>query len=199
MKKYRSVGPELCRWISQNILPHEADVRRWLRHCFRHRFNEDDAIQEAYCRIAGLNDFTHITSGRAYFFTVVRNILLEQVRRERVVSIEILAEIDDSTIIDDRDSPERTLSARQELARVQGLINQLPERCRMVFLMRKVDGLPQREVAQVLGISENIVEKEVAHGLRLLLQMLSQPDGQNRPDARAVLPGPASHESETKH
>lgn len=44
-------------------------------------------------------------------------------------------------------------------------INQLPEQCRKVFILKKVYGLSQREVAQKLGISESTVEKHVAKGL----------------------------------
>src|SRR5260221_273500 len=71
MRTDRNFRPDHVRWVSQQILPHEADVRRWLRHSFRHQFNDDDAIQEAYSRIVALSDFSRITCGRAYLFTVV--------------------------------------------------------------------------------------------------------------------------------
>jgi RNA polymerase sigma-70 factor (ECF subfamily) len=68
---------------------------------------------------------------------------------------------------------EHIASPRAWFARVQRLIEALPERCRLIFLMRKVDGLPQRAIAERLRVSENIVEKEAAKGLRLVLQGLS--------------------------
>ena len=48
----------------------------------------EDIVQESYCRIAGLSDVSHIRSGRAYLFTTARMLVLERIRRSRVVSID---------------------------------------------------------------------------------------------------------------
>jgi RNA polymerase sigma factor (sigma-70 family) len=172
--------PDIAAWFAAHILPHEPDVRAWLRSSLRVA-NEDDVVQEAYARIFAQADFDQVISGRAYFFTVARNIVLKQLRRERIVRIDAVAEIDSLGIVDYEPSAERAVSGRQELARVQRLIEELPERCRLVFQMRKIDALPQREIAQRLGISENVVEKEAARGLRLILQGLGEEAGSRRP------------------
>lgn len=155
-------------------------MRAWLRASLRIT-NEDDVIQEAYCRIFAQGGFDQVTSGRAWFFTVARNIVLKQMRRDRVVRIDAVAEIESLGIVDYEPSAERALSGRQELARVQRLIDELPERCRMIFQMRKIDALPQREIARRLGVSENVVEKEAARGLRLVLRGLGEEAGARRP------------------
>jgi RNA polymerase sigma-70 factor (ECF subfamily) len=162
--------PTAIAWIAREILPHEGDVRKWVRRFGANGVDEDDVIQEAYCRLAGLRDIERVKSARAYFFTAVRNIILEQLRRGRVVHIDNVAEIDRLHIVADEPSPERNFSGREELAKVQRLIAGLPERCRMIFTMRKVEGLSQREIAQRMGVTENVVEKEVAKGLRILLE-----------------------------
>lgn len=73
----------------------------------------------------------------------------------------------------DDPSPEQTVIARQTLGTVQAAIRDLPERCRNVFVLRRLKGLSQREIAARLGISENIVEKEVAKGLQRILEALA--------------------------
>src|SRR5689334_6262761 len=74
---------DIVLWVGRHILPLEGEVRRWLRKAAVAPADVDDVIQEAYCRIAGLDAVSHIKEPRAYFFQVVRNILLEQVRRAR--------------------------------------------------------------------------------------------------------------------
>ena len=128
-----------------------------------------------------LGGFDDVVSGRAWFFAVARNIVLKQMRRDRIVRIDAVAEIDALGIVDYEPSAERAVSGRQELARVQRLIEALPERCRLIFTMRKIDGLPQKEIAARLRVSENIVEKEAAKGLRLVLQGLGEEAGARRP------------------
>ena len=171
---------DTAAWFAAHILPHEADVRGWLRVSLRID-NADDVIQEAYAAMFAHGGFDEIVSGRAWFFAVARNIVLKQMRRDRIVRIDAVAEIDALGIVDYEPSAERAVSGRQELARVQRLIEALPERCRLIFTMRKIDGLPQKEIAARLRVSENIVEKEAAKGLRLVLQGLGEETGARRP------------------
>jgi RNA polymerase sigma-70 factor (ECF subfamily) len=96
-------------------------------------------------------------------------VVLEQVRRARVVSIETVTEIDTLYIDTGEHSPERITAGRRELARVRKLIAALPERCRRIFVMRKIEGLSQKEIAQRMGVTENIVENESVRGLRAIL------------------------------
>jgi RNA polymerase sigma-70 factor (ECF subfamily) len=71
-------------------------------------------------------------------------------------------------IQDDRPSQEHVLLWRDEWQRLQRTIDDMPERCRDVFIQRRVLGSSQRETAEFLNISENVVEKEAARGLRMI-------------------------------
>jgi RNA polymerase sigma factor (sigma-70 family) len=166
---------EIVAWVASQILPHEADVRRWLRRALVPG-DVDDVIQEAFCRIAGLEDVSRIASARAYFFQVARNVVLEQMRRARVVQIDTVAEMEALHLIDESPSPERIAGARHELARVQRLISALPGRCRRIFELRKVHDMSQREIARQLNVSENTVEKQASRGLMLIMRALAEGD-----------------------
>lgn len=156
------------------MLPHEGDVRTWLSRRLPSAAAVDDVVQEAYCRLAALESVSHIASGRAYFFRTAANIAVEQLRRAKVVHIDTLAEIEDLDIMDDAPSPDRIVSGRRDLALVGRLIDALPDRCRRVFELRRVHGLPQRTVAEQLGLSENVVEQQSIRGLRLILKALAE-------------------------
>ena len=164
---------EIVAWVGGQVLPHERDVRAWLRRARAAPDDVDDIVQEAYCRLAALTSIEHIANGRAYFFQTVRNIVAERFRRARVVRIDYVTEIDALNVLDNEPSAERVVDGRRELRRVQGLIEGLPERCREVFKLRRIHGLSQREVAELLGVSENVVEAQAARGLRLILAALA--------------------------
>ena len=74
-----------------------------------------------------------------------------RIRGARIVSIETGTEIGARPIVDDEPSPERVARGRRELARVRRLIEALPNRCRRIFELRKIDGLSQREVAETMA------------------------------------------------
>jgi len=168
---------EVVAWVATQVLPHEPDVRRWLRRALHMgSVDVDDVIQETFCRLAALEDVTRIASARAYFFQVARNVVLEQVRRARVVQIDTVAEMDTLRLVDEAPSPERVAGAWHELARVQRLIEALPGRCRRIFELRKIHDISQREIARRLGVSENTVEKQTARGLALIVRALAEDD-----------------------
>ncbi|MDV6330233.1 RNA polymerase sigma factor [Asticcacaulis sp. 201] len=163
----------LLNFVGTQILPHEADLRQWLLRLGVKAHELDDIVQDVYCRLLRLERFEHIEDPRAYLFRSARNVLLEQVRRNRVVSIVTVQNLDELGIADMGASPEAAAGSRAELTRVLGLIEALPERCRRVFELRKVHGLSQAETARAMSISENIVEKETAKGLSLILRQMA--------------------------
>jgi RNA polymerase sigma-70 factor (ECF subfamily) len=171
----REKRAQIMAWVGREILPHEADVRAWLLRTLDPD-DLEDVIQETYCQIAGLKGVSHIASGRAYFFTAARSIVLMRLRRARVVSIESVTEIENTGIAMDEPTPERVVAARRELERVQRFIEELPDRCRRIFELRKVDGLSQREVAEQLGVTEFVIGNEVAKGMKLILQSIADGD-----------------------
>lgn len=158
------------------MLPHEADVRAWLSRRFPD-LEADDVIQEAYSRIAAARP-SGIASGRAYFLTTARNIVFEQMRRRRVVRFQALSAIDAERLVDVQPSPEQVTGHRRRLEAVREVVAIMPPLCREVFSLRKFYGYSQQEIAQRLGVSENVVEKEVARGVRLVLAAVSGEEGQ---------------------
>lgn len=164
---------KIVAWVGREILPHEADVRAWLRRSLVPDGDVEDIVQDAYCRLIALKSISHIASPRAYFFTVARAIVIDRVRRSRVVRMETLTEIDALNVVLDEPSPERIAAGRRELDRVRRMIAALPDRCRRVFELRKIEGLPQREIARLLGVTETIVENDVVRGQRLILKALA--------------------------
>ncbi|HEX6865594.1 MAG TPA: sigma-70 family RNA polymerase sigma factor [Caulobacteraceae bacterium] len=180
----------IVAWVGREILPHEADVRAWLRRSLVSDSELEDIVQEAYCRLLALKGTSHIASPRAYFFTTARAVVIDHVRRSRVVRMETVTEIDALNVVLDEPSPERVAAGRRELERVRRLIAALPERCRRVFELRKIEGMPQREIASVLGVTETIVENDVVKGQRLILKALAEGETTSRPQS-----GPSeSHE-----
>ena len=106
--------PARHHWVASYILPHEGEVRGWLRRHVRtlNPHDIDDLLQEAYTRL-WTAEYTHITNGRSYLFAVIRNLLLEQARHARIVPMERLGEIDALLIPSEEPGPDRRASARQ--------------------------------------------------------------------------------------
>ena len=162
-----------CEWIAAHILIYEGEVRGWLRKNVRTLSPEDidDVLQEAYARLwSGTSDFSRIRNGRAYFYTIVRRLLLEQARRARIIPMERIGEIESLRIISDEPGPERLTSARQILDHVRRIVANLPPRCRRAFELQNFAGLSQREIAHSMGISESTVEIHLTKALARIVE-----------------------------
>ena len=165
---------EIVAWVSSQVIPFEAELRQKLRRVCKDGNELDDLVQEIYYRLLRLPSVDHIREPRAFLFQMARNIVIDQVRRRAVVSIDTMHSLDELTLSDTTPSPERVALARAELKWVLGLIAGLPGRCRDVFRLRKIYGLSQAETAKSLGLTENVVEKETLRGLTMISDMVAR-------------------------
>lgn len=170
------------RWIDANALAHEREVRGWLRRHVRSLSTADidDLIQEAYARL-WLADFERIDDGRRYFYSVVRNVLLEQARRARIVPMERMGEIDSLRFASEEPGPDRHFSGRQEVQRLQRVISTLPPQCRRAFELQRFSEMSTREVAGELGISIKTVEKHLSKALSRVIAVLTAEERRGEP------------------
>lgn len=160
---------ESVKWVAAHILHHEPALRKWLHRTGVQASDVDDIVQQTYCKLSELGTVSHINDPRAYFFTTARSLLLQRVRRERVVHIQAASDQIDANMADQSPSPEQTAGARAELRRLLDVIAALPKSYREVIELRRIEGLSQKETAKRLGITEKIVENNLARGLKAVL------------------------------
>lgn len=165
---------ELNRWFMEEVLPHEPQLMRYLRRNWRDVDEIDDLRQEVYARVFDAASERRPQSAAAFVQSVARNLLIDRARRSQVVSIETFADMEAVMPMADEFCPERHFSARSELRRLQSALDRLPPRCGEVVRLRKIDGLSQREVAELMGITEDTVERQVSKGLRALASALGR-------------------------
>jgi len=160
-------------WVAREIIPHEKRARSILSRSRVSPEDIDELIQEAYCRLAMLDSVDHIDSPAAYFLSVTRNLLVRRLRRQQIVSLEAVAEIE--AFRDETPSPEDIASHRSDFARMTEILASLPERCRQIVRLRKIDGWSQKQIAAHFGMTEKAVEKQVWLGVKAIRAELTRP------------------------
>jgi RNA polymerase sigma-70 factor (ECF subfamily) len=164
-------------WVAAHILPNEARVRRWLHRWPISREDVDELLQDAYCRISLLDSVEHIDRPFAYFFSIVRNLLARSHRRQRVISLELIAEVE--AYNDYANTVEEQASDRLVYEKIVSLIGQLPPRCRQIIRLRKLDDWSHKQIAAHLGISEKTVECQVRLGIRAIRDAWERQEAQS--------------------
>lgn len=163
---------ELDAWFIQEVLPLEATLVRFLQHNWRNDSDIVDLRQEVYVRVCEAAVRQVPEHPRQFVFTTARNLLIDRVRRERVIPIEAVEDLDALGIAIDEPGPERTVIARETLRRLQGAIGRLPARCREAVVLKQVNGLSRREIATRMGVSDKMVTEHLTNGMRALADIL---------------------------
>lgn len=162
----------LRAWFCQEVLPLEAALTRFIRRNWRIEADIPDLRQEVYERVLEGAARGLPLQTKPFVFTVARNHLINCAKRAQIISFEVVADLESSTVAMDVMTPERHLTARDELRRVQAGLDRLPPRCREVVRLRKVEGLSTREVAERLGVGIDTVEQQTVHGMRALVDFM---------------------------
>jgi RNA polymerase sigma-70 factor (ECF subfamily) len=162
----------LDAWFAREILAHEAPLVRYLTRTWHARDEIHDLRQETYLRVYEAAAKERPRSAKAFLFTTARHLLVDRMRRRRVVSFEPGWDLDELNVLVDEISPERCAGADEELRALAKAFNHLPPRCRQVVWMRRVEDQSQKEVAARLGIGEAMVEKHIAKAMRRLADAL---------------------------
>lgn len=185
----RRMGEPVDTWFVREILAHEQALMRFLHRNWRNHDEVPDLRQEIYVRVYAAALRQPPASPKSFLFTTARNLLADHVRRQRIVSITAVGDLEQLHVLEDELEPSRWAGGREALARLARALDRLPDRCREVVWLRRVEDLPQKEIARRLGISEKTVEKHIAKGSRMLAEQFhAEPDapvaGGHPPGAR---------------
>ena len=163
---------DLDHWFADAILPHEAALMRYLKRVWKFPDEVSDLRQETYARVYESATKALPHSPKTFLFTIARNLMVDKMRRERIVSIDYTQDLDSLNVLADELTPERRLTARQELQRLAEAFDRLPENTRAAIWLRRIEGRSQRETARLLGIEEGALEGHMTRGLRNLAKII---------------------------
>lgn len=118
----------------------------------------EDIVQDCFVRLLELGKYD-----KPLLYTTVRNACIDRLRRKNPILREI-SPSDLSGVISD----EQAIDSSYREAELWTAIDELPSRCREIFLMGKRDGMTYREIAEELGLSEKTVEHQMSKALKIL-------------------------------
>jgi RNA polymerase sigma factor (sigma-70 family) len=145
-----------------------ASLLAWFRRRVPDQFEAEDLVQESFLRVVQRGDADQVEHLEGYIYRTATSVLTDRHRR-RVVrhADEHLAE-DDAPEVANDDDPYSSLVGRRTLAVVAAALDDLPERTKTVFVLRRLEGLRHKEIGVRLGISVSAVEKHMERAIQHL-------------------------------
>jgi RNA polymerase sigma-70 factor (ECF subfamily) len=144
-----------------------APLRRYLARLLGNTSEAQDIAHDAYIRVYPSITKDTTEKPEALLYTTARRLAINRLKRRSIAPFS-REEAKTDQAASAGPGVAQQVMARQEMQLLQEAIAGLPEGCRTVLLLRKVELLSHREIADRLGIAISTVEKQHARALRLL-------------------------------
>jgi len=165
-------APEVKLWFVREVLPLEAALMRYLRSSYRNAGEATDLRQDIYAEVIASAQRQIPESAKSFVFTIAHHIMVDRMRRERIVPMDTLADVDKLGLASESPSPDRIVIARDELRQLRAAIELLPPRSREIVVMARIEGLPGREIAARLNLTDATVSYHLKKGMQQLVDIL---------------------------
>ncbi len=144
---------------------HEPALRAYLRGRFPDLRDIDDVVQETYIRVLRLKEHGSVRSPKAFLIATARNLAVDVFRKGNATPVDSLAILDDFPVVEDRNETVGAFSHEQELQLLDEAVQNLPEKCRQIIILKKIEGLSYEEIELRLGISRNTISAQLTIGV----------------------------------
>lgn len=158
------------------ILPHLDGAYNLARFLTRDPAMSDDVVQDAVLRAFRNFDQFRGDSPRAWLFAIVRNCCRSALSNQSAAGLRLVQETEPAEAGSDSngaDNPEQALIRASDAAMVRAMVEALPEPFRETIVLRDLEELSYREIAQVTGVAMGTVMSRISRGRALLAEQLS--------------------------
>jgi RNA polymerase sigma-70 factor (ECF subfamily) len=163
-----------------DILPLKNELFRLALRITQNRFEAEDVVQETMLKVwKGRSEWDKIDNIEAFCLTVCRNLSLDKMRHmdNQVQNIEQESEPADQSY---SANPEEQAVQHDRLQLVRQLISQLPEKQRTCMQLRDVEGKSYRDIANIIGISEEQVKVNIFRARQTIRERFQQAENFKR-------------------
>jgi len=160
------------RVFEETVLPHLDAAFNYARWLTRNEADAEDVVQDACVRAMRFFSSLRDDDARAWLFTIVRNAWYSRVSRKANVAEGTRLNDGQDERPDNALDPEERLLQQHTIALVRAALEQLPVDFREVIVLREIEGLSYKEIAEVAGVPVGTVMSRLARARERLQTIL---------------------------
>lgn len=151
--------------VTAAFLESNTFLKKFLSSFLRVQQDVEDVAQEAWLRAYICEQRESIEQPMPFLFRVAKNLALTRLSRKSRRITDYIEEAGASVVMETAAGTDEELEAQECLGLYCEAIASLPEKCRQVFLLRKVHGLAHKEIGERMNLSISSVEKYLRQGI----------------------------------
>lgn len=148
----------------------------------------EDIVQETYIKACDIEQRDSVKQPRSLFFKIAKNLALDHIKRaEFKLSTSMEGDEFDRIVAEQQESDDtyHQVALKEEFSMFCESVRYLPVQCRRAFVLKKVYGFSQKEIAQYMDISQSTVEKHIANGIKRCTVFMMNNSQLEEPESRA--------------
>lgn len=161
-----------ARDFEDTVLPHLDAAFNYARWLTKNHADAEDVVQEACLRAMRFLSSLRHDNARAWLFTIVRNTWYGRVSRRASLKEVTPVEGAHQDQADEALDPEERLLQQDTVALVRDALEQLPADFREVMVLREIEGLSYKEIAEIVHVPIGTVMSRLSRGRERLMAVL---------------------------
>jgi RNA polymerase sigma factor (sigma-70 family) len=159
--------------FEEAMLPHLDAAHNLARWLLRNEQDAQDVVQEAYLRAFKSFSGFHGSNGRAWLLTIVRNTSYTLLKKNKVVDLTTAYDEEIHTADPNSVSPATILEQSENAEVVRKAMDELPTEFREILVLRHLEGLSYKEIADVAQLAPGTVMSRLARARAKLKECLA--------------------------
>lgn len=157
--------------LVQTFNEHQQALLSYISKRCNDEHEAEDLLQDLYLKLNTISDDADVRYPKAYLYRMANNLAIDYQRRKAK-----LIDTAESTVYEQADelTPDTHLEYQQKLDVVIDAMNELPEKTRIAFRMLRLEQRDKTEVAELMGVSTNMVEKHLRRAIEYCQVMLKK-------------------------
>jgi len=144
------------------------DVHNFLYYKYGSQYNPRDKTQDAFIKLWDNCKKVSFAKAKSFLFTVANNMMLNEIKHQKVVLNHQKMGVKHYT----NETPEFVLEQEEYLNKYNIVLASLKEEQRVAFLLNKVEGKKHSEIAELLGVTQKVVEYRIYSAFKILKKEL---------------------------
>lgn len=134
----------------------------------------EDIVQETFVRTYEKTLTHEVSHPKTYLYTTARNLAFNHVTKKSNTQEDSIGDFDTPDVFDERETLDSQMESKEKFQLFCRAVRDLPPQCRRAFILKRIYGLSQKEIAAYLNISERTVEGHIAKGVVRCTQYMKE-------------------------